>query len=333
MPTLEEIAGGISPIIDTFKARSLGETPNAVRSAYEPNAERYFASDAIRRVRDSLLKRLGKGERILGYLIGDYGHGKTAAAIYLWRECEKADIAAVPPFQFTSFDDLVEAVGGWLRHAVIERNGDLLPEVNSLLSRYRDRSVDQVATELARRRNVPLEIARAIVAEDIAPNVSIGRAAHVSDFLEDAARLAKKAGYKGLVVFADEMQIFIDAGEVRANIEDLRRLILALRPSDAPIGLMMVIHERVAMVMAENAGDAMQRMQDDGAALNLGQHLDATFPDKLLTHLAQKANLKRAAVADDAVMEALGQIALRKDLSNGPRTVAAAIRCIAQHHG
>ncbi|MCS6777702.1 MAG: hypothetical protein NZ557_14315 [Chthonomonadaceae bacterium] len=332
MPTLYEIVGNIEPIIDTFRASALRNTPGAVRTAYEPNAERYFASEAVRQVRDNLLKRLKQGERALGYLIGEYGYGKTAAAIYLWRECERNGIVAVPPFQFTSFDDLTEAVTGWLRQAIIDRRADLVPQVDALQERYHGRSVEQRATELARQHDLPVDKAREIVAKEIAPITSIGQAGHVSDFLEAATRLAQEAGYQGLIVFADEMQAFLEAGDIRKNIEALRQLVLALRLSKAVLGLMLVIHERSAMLVAENTGDAMQRLQDDGAALNLGQHLDVEFPRHLMEYLCQKAGVERDLVVDTATLEALGQITLRKDLSNGPRTVAAAVRCIVRHH-
>ncbi len=330
--SLDQIAGSITPIIDTFRAESLGCQPNSVRQRYEPNAERYFANEAVRRMRDNLVQRLSQGRRALGYLLGDYGHGKTAAAIYLWRECERQGVCAVPPFQFTSFDDLVEAVIGWLREALRDRDAALLPRAEELYGRYRHRSVEHLAESIARRHGIPLETAREIVLDDIAQHVSIGRAGHLADFLTQAARLAVEGGYRSLCVFADEMQIFIEAGEVRDNIEDLRQLVLALRAEEAPLGLIFILHERVGMVVQQNAGDAMQRLQDDGAGLNLGQYREATFPRRLLEHLCRLAEETPAQVADEAVMEALGQISLRPDLSNGPRSVAAAMRCIARHH-
>jgi hypothetical protein len=331
MPTLDQIAGTITPIIDTFRAEALGSQRNEVRQRYEPNAERFFPSEAILRVRDSLLKRLSDGKRTLGYLMGDYGHGKTAAAIYLWQQCERQGICAVPPFQFTSFDDIVEAVIGWLTEALKDKCESLVPKAQALYNRYRNRSVEQHAEEMARRYSIALEVARRIVAGEIAERMSIGRAAHLADFLNEAARLAVEAGYRSLCVFADEMQIFIESGEVRDNIEDLRQLVLALRAEEAPLGLMLVIHERVGMVVQQNAGDAMQRMQDDGAGLNLGQYKEATFPRSLLEHLCKLAGENASDVTDEATMEALGQISVRSDLSNGPRTVAAAMRCIARH--
>jgi hypothetical protein len=331
MPTLDQIAGNITPIIDTFRAEALGSRRNAVRQRYEPNAERYFPGEAIQRVRDNLVRRLSEGKRALGYLMGDYGHGKTAAAIYLWLECERQGVCAVPPFQFTSFDDIVEAVIGWLTEALKDKGDALVPEAQALYDRYRSRSVEQRAEEMARQYSIALEVARKIVAGEIAERMSIGRAAHLADFLTAAARLAVEAGYKSLCIFADEMQIFVDSGEVRDNIEDLRQLILALRAEEAPLGVMLAIHERVGMVVQQNAGDAMQRMQDDGAGLNLGQHREATFPARLLEHLCRLAQESVSDIADEATLEALGQISLRSDLSNGPRTVAAAMRCIARY--
>jgi hypothetical protein len=330
MPTLMETVGGITPIIDTFRARSLGEERNAIRAAYEPNAARFFASDTMQALRKSLVERAGKGERCLGYLQAPYGHGKTAAAIYLWRECEKAGALAVPPFQFTSLDNVVTGVGGFVEQALRDKNGALAREAEALAAQYRTDAVDRVAETLARQHRIPLETARAIAAQEIAARNSVGRSAHLADYLVGCARLAEKAGFKSLCVFLDEMQLFIDSGDTRENVENFRQLILALRGETAPLGLIFVVHERVGMVLEEQAGDAMQRLRADGAGLNLGQFRETTFPARLLEHLCKICGEKPAEVAEEAVLEALGQIAVRDDLSNGPRTVAAALRAIGR---
>jgi predicted hydrolase (HD superfamily) len=53
------------------------------------------------------------------------------------------------------------------------------------------------------------------------------------------------------------------------------------------------------------------------------------FPRRLWEHLGRVAEAKE--IVDEATLEALGQISERDDLSNGPRTVIAAFRCIARH--
>jgi hypothetical protein len=332
MPTLIEIVSGITPIIDTVRAGTLASGRMAVRNAYEPNATRYFPSGAMDSLRKNMTERVGRGDRCLGYLQAPYGHGKTAAAIYLWSACEKAGALAVPPFQFTSLDDVVTGVGGYLTEALRDKNAQLAKEAEELGLRYRTDAVDRVAEAIAREHRIALETARAIAEKEIATRNSVGQAAHLADYLVACSHLAVKAGYKSLCVFLDEMQLFIDSGDTREKVENFRQLILALRgESNAPLGLIFIVHERVGMVLEEQAGDAMQRLRDENAGLNLGQFKETTFPSRLLDHLCKLAGEKCSDIIEDAVLEALGQITVRDDLSNGPRTVAAALRAVGRH--
>ena len=331
MPTLAEIASGITPIIDTFRAGALGKERESVLSRYLPNAQRYFPQEAVKRVRKNLVERLKTGKRTLGYLQAPYGHGKTATAIYLWSEAQAENICAVPPFQFTSLDDIVVAVSGWLGESFHDRNAAFVPKLNELVGKYRTQTVDEHAEQVAKRYKLDLDVARRIVAGEIADKVAIGRAAHLADFLVAAAHLAVEAGFQSLCIFCDEMQIFMDSGDTRENVEDFRQLVLALRAETAPLGLMFVIHDRTGMLLEEQAGDAMQRLRDEGVGLNLGEFKEETFPARLLAHLCKMAGEPIESVVDAATLDALGQISLRADLSNGPRTVAAALRAIGRY--
>lgn len=73
----------------------------------------------------------------------------------------------------------------------------------------------------------------------------------------------------------------------------------------------------------------VQRVQDYGAFLNLQTAYTREFPKRLWEHLCRTYAPEAKNIVDEAALEALGQICERGDLSNGPRTVIAAFRCVA----
>lgn len=156
-------------------------------------------------------------------------------------------------------------------------------------------------------------------------------APQMADFLREGAELAQKGGFKGLIAFADEAQNFIDhpSAPMHQQIEQLRMFVHAFRTQEAPMGLFWGLTDRVEEQLFEQAGDMMQRVQDYGAFLKLQGAYTREFPRRLWEHLMRVAEAKE--IVDEATLEALGQISERDDLSNGPRTVIAAFRCIARH--
>jgi hypothetical protein len=90
-------------------------------------------------------------------------------------------------------------------------------------------------------------------------------------------------------------------------------------------GLTARIEER----LFDEAGDMVQRVQDYGAFLNLQTAYTREFPKRLWEHLCRTYAPEAKNIVDEAALEALGQICERGDLSNGPRTVIAAFRCVA----
>lgn len=333
MQRLWERLEQLSPVIDTARAHELAASPEERRDRYALIAKTFYPLEPVKRIRQNLLRRLESIKCTLGYVAGDYGYGKTATAVWLWHECEKDDFVAVPPFLFYDFDDLLVATTAWLKVRLRERRPDLTDQVEELADRHRQKSSDELARDIAERQRIPLEKARRIVEEEILPRSAVMTAPHIADFLWEAAQTARQAGFKGLIVFADELQDYVDQGDPRERVEDLRRFVHAFRAlPDVAVGVFFTMPSRIEERLHEQAGDAVQRTQEHQVYLSLQDAYGSDFPRELWEHLCQRYAPEAKGAVDEATLEALGQIAVRKDLSNGPRTVISAFRCIATHY-
>jgi hypothetical protein len=112
MQKLWERLDALRAIVDTARAEELEQQPDAVRTRYEPYAEAYFVIEAVKRVEQKLISELRAGKFVTGYLSADYGYGKTATAIYLWKQCLDSGIVAIPPFIFRQLKDIMQATKG-----------------------------------------------------------------------------------------------------------------------------------------------------------------------------------------------------------------------------
>lgn len=323
-------------IVDTARADDLNKVPETVRSRYESYAEAYFTIDAVKQMRQRLVGELRAGHPVTGYISADFGYGKTATSIYLWKRLLDDGFVAVPPFLLRSLGDAMWATYGWLKSQLQQRQPSLIKPLEELYQSKKGQSLDDLAREIASRQGIPEPKARVVVQEYIAQRRDITTARSLLEFLEAVTRLAQQVGYKGTVLFADEIQEFIrveDTGTKDA-IQTLSELIKGIRAMAVPLGLILSMPVTpTEAAIEEQAGDIMHRMRERGTALRLEDAYGRTFPRELWKYLCDSFGRgNEQSAVDEYTLEALGQICERKDLSNGPRTVISAFKRIAQHY-
>lgn len=337
MPSLWERLDTLRAIVDTVRADNLDGQPEEVRTRYEPYAESYFVIEAAKRVEQRLIGELKAGRSVTGYLSADYGYGKTAAAVYLWKRCLDSEVVAVPPFLFRQLKDIMQATKGWLAYQLQHTRPALVPKLNAAYKQYAERSVEELAKEIASKQSISEAKARAIVQEYLAQRRDLTTAHSLLSFLREATELATEAGFKGLTVFADESQEFLRTEEAGAHeaIQTLSELVKGVRAmANVPLALMLAMPvQPTEVAIEEQAGDIMHRMRERGTTLQLQDAYGSEFPKDLWEHLCSSFGDERARGAvEERTLEALGQLCERKDLSNGPRTVINAFKRIAQHY-
>jgi hypothetical protein len=337
MQNLWERLDILRAIVDTTRAEELERQPEAVRTRYEPYADAYFVIEAVKRMEQKLLGELRAGNSVTGYLSADYGYGKTATAVYLWKRCLDSEIVAVPPFLFRQLKDIMLATKGWLAYQLRQTHPTLLPQLETAYQQYAEQSHEELAESIAAQQGISKNKALAIVREHLAQRRDLTTSTALLNFLDKATELAVQAGFKGLVIFADESQEFLRTEEAGAHeaIQTLSELVKGIRAmGKRPLGLMLTMPVNpTETAIEEQAGDIMHRLRERGTGLQLQDAYGREFPKALWGYLCQSFGDDTAARAVEArTLEALGQLCERKDLSNGPRTVINAFKRIAHHH-
>jgi hypothetical protein len=337
MQNLWERLDILRAIVDTTRAEELERQPEAVRTRYEPYADAYFVIEAVKRMEQKLLGELRAGNSVTGYLSADYGYGKTATAVYLWKRCLDSEIVAVPPFLFRQLKDIMLATKGWLAYQLRHTHPTLLSQLEAAYQQYAEQSHEELAESIAAQQGISKNKALAIVREHLAQRRDLTTSTALLDFLDKATELAVQAGFKGLVIFADESQEFLRTEEAGAHeaIQTLSELVKGIRAmGKRPLGLMLTMPVNpTETAIEEQAGDIMHRLRERGTGLQLQDAYGREFPKALWDYLCQSFGDDTAARAVDArTLEALGQLCERKDLSNGPRTVINAFKRIAHHY-
>lgn len=335
MSSLWEGVELLKAIIDTARAEDIHNTPETVRTRYETYAGAYFALESVKRVEQRILDELRQRRSVAGYISADFGYGKTAAAVYLWKRFMDSGVAAVPPFLFRQLKDVMMATKGWLSYE-LRAHPDLRQKLEDIYGTHASRTVEELAKEIAERKGISETKALDIVREYISTRQDTTTSYMLLDFLRQATELACQANFKGLVVVADESQEFLRTEDrAREAIQTLSELVKGIRAlNEVPLGFILTMPVNpTETAIQEQADDVMHRMRERGTSLRLEDAYGSDFPAQLWTYLCDSygdSEAKRA--IDEHTLLALGQLCERKDLSNGPRTVIAAFKRVGQHY-
>lgn len=331
---------GKDEVVPTVSARDLLEGPQNVESAYLRHVRTYVPISRTGSGRDDgmtvseferkVIKAVKDRQAPRGYLTAEYGYGKTSTALYLWQQAEKANLLVIPPFQMLYLNDLLIAIYGWVRHRLAQRMPSLLGELQSIYDRVTSQSIEREA----RSESVNEAWLRARVSEgryllDVQP-------ADYVHFFEEVTRLAEIAGFEGVLVIPDEIQQYIEPS-VKSSADPIGPLFnlvqgLATRTSYLRFGLIFVIPLKEVGVLREMRDDLLHRMRE--LSLDLTTIYTSDFAENLWKLLAREFDF--ADVANDVVapetLVALGEIASRQELANGPRTVINAFHRMVELH-
>jgi len=326
-------------VVATQTAEALLERPREVDDAYKAHVRTYvplhtgrgesrlsveeFSRRLIHQVKEKLAPR--------GYLTADYGYGKTSTALYLWSQAQQANLVAVPPFQLTRLPSLIVATYGWMNYVLSLSRPGLCDKAKAIYDSFAERSLQHMADE----SNADLNILRQWL-RDGRLTLDLTAPDYIH-FFERMTALAHEAGFEGLLVLADEIQQYIEP-EVKSGAKDpiapLFNVVqgLATRRKHLAFGLILVIPRKELSVIVDQRGDFVDRMR--GLTLDLGAIYDQTFPARLWERLAKEFQFAEytEAMVQPETLAALGQISVRDDLSNGPRTVVNAFRRIARRY-
>jgi hypothetical protein len=308
------------PIVPTFRARALRDTPAEVRDIYAWHASTYVEQPALADLRRSFVDAVLRAQTPKACLIAPFGYGKTASVIGLWNACSQGGLLVIPPISCCSFTELAGAIYDWLAFAL----PDLAPSLAEAHDTFLVSSAESLARHDERVFGIPFDQAITAIRDKLQrgyldfDDVSINLLA----FIDQATAIAQLAGYSGLVVMIDEFQQLLGNAN-KGTLIALRQFIWGLRVRKMSFGFVMTMDPDTERTLSDRAGDILHRIKDDGFYLDIRHIYDHTFPARLWQQYADALGLnpvERQAI-DRPALEALGQLCERDDLSNGPRTV------------
>jgi len=330
-------------VVPTVSARDLLERAEQVEADYRRHVRTYVPISrvaegsgdqlSVERFERRVIKHVKEARAPRGYLTAEYGYGKTSTALYLWDRAEKENLVVVPPFQMLHLPDLIMATHGWIRYRLGTTRPDLVDRADRLYEDTTSMSLKKAAQESnASETTLRQWVKQGRFLLDL----------QTSDYLsyfDSATKLVQEAGFDGLIILPDEIQQYIEpqmrsgAGDPIAPFFNLIQG-LATREGYLCFGFILVIPLKEIGIIrdARGRGDLLDRMRE--LSLDLSTVYDQDFAKRLWNKLADEFGFSD--IASDIVrpetLDALGEIASRDDLSNGPRTVINTFRRMVQRY-
>ena len=108
------------PIIATFSTNDLRNSPSKVMTEYQIHAKTHLSLGDTAIYVDRIFKWVSGENKgtFIGAVLGDYGEGKTSFQVHVWEQSFSRKVLAVPPFQWSKFEDIVDAVAGWVEFSL-----------------------------------------------------------------------------------------------------------------------------------------------------------------------------------------------------------------------
>lgn len=334
--TKEEIVATQYPV-------DLLKRPDAVDSAYTKHVRSYIplgrqaqegnGAQSVTSFEKRVIHEVKDAAALRGYITAEYGYGKTSTALYLWKRAREANILAVPPFRMTQLPDLITSTYGWLHYELnrTRPNSTLVKDADDLYTTITERSADS----LAKQYNLDRSGVKRLIVDR--PDLLTLNAGDYLKFFEESTRIAREAGFDGLLVLADEVQQYIDP-EVKTGVKDpispLFDVISGLltRKNHLHMGIILVLPPKELDVLRDQRGDFIHRTLQ--ASLDLRTIYDRAFAARLWQRLAEEFDFTDHGyrIATPTTLDSLGQIAVRQDLSDGPRTVINTFRRMTKRY-
>ncbi len=270
--------------IGTVSVEQLLGEPGGVQAAYRRHCLTYIPLGDVSDLQNRLLDAIAKGGTPKGMITAPWGYGKTATALSLWFGAEEAKYFAVPPFIAESLFDILRATYAWGRY-VLAGSSHLAAQLEEAYKKRVQNTVASVAENTAREVGMSATAAEAMLEflvreRGFRPELT---ANDLFDFLRDVAGLAQQAGFKGMVLFPDELQQYLDSGQgnLKNAIQELRSLVWRFDSQPQTpigIGIMFSAPDTTEQSLTEYGNDILDRLKRERLYLNLRTIYDAEFP-------------------------------------------------------
>jgi len=322
--------------IATFSADDIIKLPSQVDSSYNRHIFTHISIGETDEYEKKLVQKLNEGVSLAGYISAPYGYGKTTTAIHAWITCQDKQIMTVPPFTCNSLKSIMDATYGWIKYKFGMESPDYVVDIEGIYRKYANISIESLAKKDCEDFGIPFEQARNSIENKISSGILNLRISSeiLIRFLDSCIDIILKAGFKGLIIFADEFQTYFDQKNFQqsAITNEWRELIWNIINKNKKYGLIFIIPEEKESIINGRAGDIIQRLREQRLVINLKNVYDRKFPAYLMEEYAKEFKFDSSKLIDKYTLFSVGQIVTDKDLGNGPRTVVNIFKLIFQHY-
>ena len=315
-------------ILKTANAGELGQAPQDVLQRYETYALTHVPLGETSKQLANLQRVItGNKTCAIGTIVGPYGYGKTSTAVHLWNELRKKQILSVPPFQWVNLQQLVDAVYHWMRYEFEHGPKGFVSSLDTLYAQYSEQGFERLGDKLDDETKQDW-FERGLLNLDL-------RAEEVVSFFSDACKIAQSAGYKGLAIFTDELQVTVAEYKPSRDqfFNDLFQIVKDTLDRPGNWAFLISMDDGTEGVISRLRADLMQRMQRSALYFRVRDVYNRReYPSELWTAFEKRFGFDGSGVILPETLESIGQIASREDLGAGPRMVTNALSLGIKHY-
>ena len=329
------------PIISTWPARSLCEKPRDVEKDYLVHARTHLPlGDTARYVETALkwVSGVNKGA-FIGAVLGDYGEGKTSFLVHMWAESREQRVCAVPPFEWSAFEEIVDATSGWIQYLLRDTRPDLARRMRHVYDSFRQQTVEQLARATAETTSQDYQF----VLETVLSLVDSGTmqltemsAARLLDLVAAASDIVRQAGYKGLLILVDEPEVAAKKLGSEAVQHFLFDLSNELHRRQGDYGVFLSMPGNFFASAQARFSALPARLEVRGCFPRLGDIHGADFAEVLWSRYVEEFALgdEGRNLVSPLALQAIGQVGSsdHRLLSYGPRSVVSTFSRMVDHY-
>src|SRR5579875_767788 len=316
------------PILKTANARELRDTPQEVLQRYQEYALTHVPlGDTTKQMRDLERVIVEHKHCAVGAIVGPYGYGKTSTAVHLWNELRERKIAAIPPFLWVNLSELMDAVYYWLHFEFSLGPKEYVETLEELYERYRRSHREEIF------QKIDPELAQSLI--DRGTLILEIRPDDVIHFFADACELSQRAGYKGMVIFTDELQQTL-AQYKPSRDEFFAHIFQIVKDVQDMVGnwaLVMSMDDDTQSTIARLRRDIQDRMQRSALYFRVRDMYNRReYPTELWEAFEKRFDFDGGEIINRYTLDSIGQIASRSDLGAGPRMVTLALALAVKNY-
>jgi hypothetical protein len=253
----------------------------------------------------------------VGTIVGPYGYGKTSTAVHMWDETSKQKILSVPPFVWNSLDQLITGVYYWVDHELGNGAAHYQQELKGIFARYSSMALSNLMDSLGlTQEQVDAMRERGVLSLEL-------KALDVVNFLDDVSKLVLQAGYVGMVIYTDELQVTLSNYISRdLFFSHLFDMVSNLIDRQGKWAWILTMNNDVESTFSIHRGDLLQRLQSSALHFRVEKIYNNTeYARELWKEFEKRFDFSGSGVITSDTLTSIGQIASRADLGAGPRMV------------